>query len=506
MGVAFLLHPASTVIPRRRRIAAVITACVVSILAGVHAPPAAASDVRNRDWSGDRPPRGWDESAYSPDNGFSPDFGDDYRGPRGEEYDPREDPHHPLKNPTKDPGEEWEGSSGAGLNQVFVGSGKADWPWGERYYDSVFAAPLVIHNKCDSPQDVGIFVYDNPYLTMPNVVTVPPGDTTVTGTVQLAPEPPGPHHSGDGWIDFGNIIIPPGMMPPPTFHQPNFEEIEGEVVVWHAWSPSTDCNAVRKTYTISGHMHFRPPPPPGGGPERLATTDLCTFYWLIGEPPAQLGDKDCTEEMRALASRFVDAILGPYVRNSPDDWAWLPSLGEIASMSIPEMLAMKAHAEAVMGVGPGAEAAAAGQPPPDAPRATNQGAIGGPSFGRSSPRDQLVTREVESSSGGGPSSSQWTFDRGGAPMDDSQGTGQSPRLLDRIQRGTDPAGQSGGGFRIAPTEDQTTTPPSQSERRVIRAPNTGQQTTRDPGAPIEGGVDGAEAIRIQRTPTGEDQP
>lgn len=387
----------------------------------------AQAQPNNRDWSGDARPEGWSAEAYSPDSA-APNFDEDYEGPRGDDYDSREDPNHPLKDPTKDPGEEWEGSSGSGLNQNFVAHSNADWPWGERYYDAVFAAPLIIHNSCKTPQKVGIFVNGNPYLTMPALVVAQPGDTTVTGQVQLAPEPEGPHHSGEGWIDFGPIIIPPGMFPPPQLHQPNFEELEGEVVVWHAWSPEGDCNAVRRTYTIGGHMHFRPPPPEGGGggPSSLATTDMCTFYWLMGFPPAQLGDKDCTQEIRELAAHYLDKIIASYVLNSPEDWLWLPSAGDIGQMSIDELLAMKAHAEAVIGVGPGADAAAAGQPPADAPattRSTVGGSSGGVSIGIRSQADRDLTNTAGSEGG-------WSFDNGaGASGGAAIGGSDSPAIV-----------------------------------------------------------------------------
>lgn len=309
-------------------------------------------------------------AVYSP--GKLPKFGEDYKGPKGADYDAMEDPNHPLRDPTKDPGEGWEGNHGRGTNYTSVKSAKGEWPWGERYFDGKFGAPLEIENECTEPQPVGIFIKDLPYLTMPKLITVPNGKTNVMGKVQLPPEPDPPINLGlpgsPGWghVDFGPIIVPPGGLPF-KLHQPHFGKIEGTVVVWHPWDPTVGvgvgCVAVRKTYTVTGHIHFRPPPPKGsgGGPEEIAKTDECQFYWLIGKPPVHLGDKDCTGEMRELAVNFRERILTPYVLNAPEEWEWLPSSSAILQMVIPDLLAMKAHAEAVTGVGPGAIAAASGK-------------------------------------------------------------------------------------------------------------------------------------------------
>ncbi len=325
-------------------------------------------------WTGKKPPKGWNEEAYSPKNEDAPDFGEDYKPKGDEKYDPRTDDFHPLKDPTSDPGKEWEGSHGSNLNQTFVAGGEGDWDWGERYYGASFTAPLEINNRCETPQQVGIFVTETPFLTFPKTVTVPQGKTTVIGQIQLPPEPDPPINVGmpgaPGWghVDFGPIIIPPGMFPPPQLHQPNFAKLGGQVVVWHPWNPAADCNAARITHVIAGHIHFSPPAPKGGGPQELAKADVCTVYWLTGEPPAQLGDTDCTEPMRELAAAFVERTLAPYILNAPGEWLWLPGSEDIASMSISGMLHMKLRAEAVMGTGKGArEGVSLADAPGDAP-------------------------------------------------------------------------------------------------------------------------------------------
>jgi hypothetical protein len=308
-------------------------------------------------WTGKTPPKGWNADAYSPDG--PPSFGENYDSPAGsgDNYDPRLDPFHPLKNPLNDPGAKWEGSHGGNLNNTQVGTGKGDIDWGEQYYEGQFKQIIKVHNHCTVPQPVGIFVYDLPFLSMPSVVMAPPGESTVEGDVKLPPEPPPPLRTGlpgePGWghVDFGTIIIPPGMFPPPVIHQPNFGKVDGKVVIWHPWTG--DCNASRITYTVTGHIHFRPPPPDGPkGPEKIASPDVCTVWWNIGEEPAQHKDEDCTEKFRELAMNFVQRILAPYISNAPDKWGWLPTIAELQVMTAIEMLNMKAIAEGVLGHDP----------------------------------------------------------------------------------------------------------------------------------------------------------
>lgn len=323
----------------------------------------ASADKRDlADWSAGRPPAGWSPDAYSPDK-VKPDFAPDADPAAGvEAYNPYADPRHPTKNPDVDPGPDWDfrPDKPPADQSPGVRASASDWDWGERYYDSAFDATLVITNNCKSPQPVSIFVYDLPFLSLPAQLTVPPGATRVVGKVKLPPEPPPPLRLGlpgePGWghVDYGKALGPNPVLPfpPPKLHQPNFADIAGRVVAWHPWAPGSGDNCLprRETYRVSGHMHFRPPPPAGeGGPEKLLSPGVCQVYWNIGVPPAQLRDEDCTSEMRALAGSFRDRVLPPYVLNSPDDWLWLPSTEAVTAMTIPDLLAMKARASALMG-------------------------------------------------------------------------------------------------------------------------------------------------------------
>ncbi|MSR13776.1 MAG: hypothetical protein EXR86_04275 [Gammaproteobacteria bacterium] len=327
-----------------------ILSAVLAIASGL---AHAANKPKYAGWSDAPPPAGWSSDAYSPDH--PPVFGEGLDastlGPAGH-YDAYFDPHHPLKNPNQDPGEKWGAESGRD-GSPSVGSASADWNWGERHFDDKFTASIITNN-CKSPQPVLITVNDIPYLTLPATLTVAPGQTKVDGNVSLPPEPPPPLRLGlpgePGWghVDFPSFIAP--TFPPPKLHQPNFTPIVGSVVTWHPWAPTEECSPRRQTYTVSGHIHFRPPPPEGaGGPEKIASPSVCQVYWNIGVPPATYQGEDCTQEMRGFATAFRERVLPPYYTNAPEEWLWLPSSEDVQTFSVPQLLDLKAHASALMG-------------------------------------------------------------------------------------------------------------------------------------------------------------
>lgn len=331
-------------------------------------------------------------SAYSPDR-IAPDFGSGFNadgtpaaaGASNKPYDAWTDPNHPLKANSPPP-REWverdvpvdqDGDGKQDVDEngkpvtrpgtVFPEDGSppvrraaGDIDWGERYYDSEFDQILSATNRCNEPRPVHITVNGLPYLTLPSSVLVGAGETKeFRGKVKLPPEPPPPlrlglpGEPGWGWVDFP--APPAGQpFPVPKIHQPNFVQIDGSVELWHPWAPAAagdagDCFPKLVTYTVTGHIHFRPPPPSGdAGPSRIATPSPCQVYWNIGLPPAQLGDRDCTQEMRSLARRFIDGPLGPYIGNAPEEWYWLSAMS-VDEMSIDQLLHMKRRAERVLG-------------------------------------------------------------------------------------------------------------------------------------------------------------
>jgi len=275
-------------------------------------------------------------------------------------YDVLADPNHPLKNGDRDPGEKWEGPSRRYQEPGLSAKNKADWDWGELYYDGSYATELVIKNACKSEQTVSIFPRVA-YLDIPYTVTVPgESEVSLQATVVTPPAPPPPLLTGQPDEPVWGWVKPPPIPPfQPLavdryeFHQPNFLTVEGSVVAWHPWT--RDCNPKRSTWTVAGHIHFRPPPPSadegGGGPEEIASEDPCAVYWRLGERPAQLKNdaaESCTAVMRGLAIDYRERILAPHVERSPDAWRWLPGLEEIQSMTVLELLALKARGDELL--------------------------------------------------------------------------------------------------------------------------------------------------------------
>ncbi|MEQ9463165.1 MAG: hypothetical protein RJQ10_05860 [Haliea sp.] len=309
-------------------------------------------------WSDKKPPKGWSEAAY--DSGKTePAFGNKFTGDKNEPYNSLTDPHHPLKNPNKEPDRGWQRAPGSRKDDNSPGffPVAADWDWGERFFEQEFPVVLNIRNHCKTTQQVSIFIRGLPYLTLPSRVSVPPSrqGVDVPGKVKL-PGPPFPSgRPGEpamGWVDMDPGYIPPGM-PPPKLHQPNYVSIMGEVVVWHPWSADArgeECLPVRTSYAVGGHMHWRPPEPDSGpaGPSGFAEIDPCTVWWNTGEePPREKGD--CTRSMQLLAEHFMEKVLPPYQTNSPQDWAWLTAFGGVRDKTITELLEMKYRASVLMG-------------------------------------------------------------------------------------------------------------------------------------------------------------
>jgi hypothetical protein len=264
------------------------------------------------------------------------------------------DPNHPLKG-SKDPGSAWDAHPSAPRFPD-----PADWPWKELFYDLTVPSALEVTNRCESPQPVYI-THDLPYLTIQETAVIPPGGIDVPATITTPPEPPSPIRTGApgqpgwGWVEpphydpaTGTSTRMPGE---PEFHQPNFVDIKGKVSVWHPWIGR--CLPNRQVWTVTGHIHFRPPPPKGGGggPEKIAAPDPCVVYWNIGAPPPGFDGRDCTDIIRGLAMDYFGRILVPLMKETPGSWSWVPSAGEISTMDMEQILALKERADSLIDEG-----------------------------------------------------------------------------------------------------------------------------------------------------------
>ncbi|RLA43707.1 MAG: hypothetical protein DRR04_08750 [Gammaproteobacteria bacterium] len=332
----------------------------VAVIVFICAPVSAKKSAARSGYAGYEPQSSKGQTSEPSTPGLSHD--PDKAAPEGYDggednipYEAYYDSSHPLKNPDKDPGKEWERKNKQAHADGSFGAlaASVDWDWRERYFNETFIVILHVTNRCKSEQPTSIFVSNVPGLTFPRQVTVPPGEDglDVTGRVTL-PSPPIPT-GAPGEPPMGHVIWPPffvapGQTPP---HQPNAVAIGGEIVAWHPEAMDIDgkfCHATRITYKPGGHIHWRPPNDGGDtGPSELAKTDPCTVWWNIGEQPDNASEQECRPKMRILAVHFMEKILPPFIEHAPGDWAWLKEFGNPRNKSIAELLAMKSQASNV---------------------------------------------------------------------------------------------------------------------------------------------------------------
>jgi hypothetical protein len=70
-------------------------------------------------------------------------------------------------------------------------------------------------------------------------------------------------------------------------------------------------------------------------------------WWNTGERPPD-AKEDCTAKIRVLATHYRERILQHHYESDPARWAWLPGATQIRDMSIEDLFAMKARADALL--------------------------------------------------------------------------------------------------------------------------------------------------------------
>lgn len=291
-------------------------------------------------------------------------------GPEGEraeeqlqDMDAAGNPEHPARDHRNDPG---PGGVPSGYGGPAMIDAAANWPWGELYFENKYPSHLEIENECWAAERVGIFVRDLPYIKLPAEALVPPRSKLKLPFEIVTPDepdPPIPPPTGfPPGFSFGHVDPPPIPSPQPhtvppiePWHQPNYIDVKGSVVLWHPWTPHPGCAPKREVYRVSGHIHFNPPDKDGdGGPEEIAKTSPCDVWWMTGERPAQLDlpeheETDCTDRIRRLASDYLDRVAGPQVAADAAAWSWLSGV-DVWSMSINELLELKRRIDVQLGI------------------------------------------------------------------------------------------------------------------------------------------------------------
>lgn len=253
------------------------------------------------------------------------------RALRDDPNHPGNNPKHPLKDPKVDPGPGRHDSPDGGTPAVQ--SSSANWPWGELVYGKTYNTTLTVTNDCWQAETVGVFVTNLPYVTLPPSVTVPPRSSKDFPIAIVTPPEP-------KLVLTGRETIPPHGI---------FGDIKGEVVLWHPWTFDPQCFPKRESYQASGHIHYDLTKPADGPPsrEKIAGADACQVWWNTGQRPAQItSDDECTNRIRTLAADYRQYYLQPLAARAPGAWQWLPAPDRITGLSVGELLAMKAKADA----------------------------------------------------------------------------------------------------------------------------------------------------------------
>jgi hypothetical protein len=240
-----------------------------------------------------------------------------------------------MRSP-EDPGEKWNNPR-RGDGTPVIRQAAGDWEWGELFYGKTYPTKLTVSNKCDTPETATITVNDLSYLEIAKKVTIPAKSSIEVDAKITTPPPPTIQLTGRETLPEGGFFT---------------DITDASVVIWHPWNPP-HCMPKRETYNVTGHIHYPPDDPSGGSgsspqAQKLLTADPCTVYWNTGQPPPGL-EEDCTEKMRVLAIHYRERILAGLVAYSPADWQWLPTAAELRAMSVEELLAFKAQAEAQIG-------------------------------------------------------------------------------------------------------------------------------------------------------------
>lgn len=230
------------------------------------------------------------------------------------------------------------------------GGGSA-WEWGSRgaplESETEYQGTLYVTNMCTSTELVEVDVRDIPGLVVNGGVTtvVVPGQTTKIVPATYTAKPPLLFRTNGGLV-FGDD----------RDNDPRHRLCyvpRGGVVLRHAGDER--CLPKETFFEVTAHVHAKTvaPPPPPPAPEKLLTPDPCTVWWNTGQrPPGDITEAQCAETMRALAALYIERSLRPLAEASPAAWSWLPSPGAVMSMSVADLLAMKARAAAVMSGSP----------------------------------------------------------------------------------------------------------------------------------------------------------
>ena len=205
------------------------------------------------------------------------------------------------------------------------------WDWsalGLLDYETLYTATLPISNSCKVPVTVAI-ASQVPALTHRREVTLLPGQSYEVPFLLLTP--PRPALS----------------MPPPDRSNATHQacvRLRGVVAITSAGiSGGVECPPLSSTIEVVGHVHWRQAEPSAA---KTARSNLCARWWNTGQRPPDAADLEarCTDTIRAFASALRERVLDAPARLDPPSWAWLPSVAQIQTMTVEQLVAMRVRA------------------------------------------------------------------------------------------------------------------------------------------------------------------
>ncbi len=212
------------------------------------------------------------------------------------------------------------------------------WDWsalGALQYDSTYTGTLHLSNDCKVPATFRI-VPEVPGMTHSGDVSVAPGASMdVVMTLKSPNRPAAPTE-----IDRSDPANPVRRWR---------ATLRGRIRVAYAGYEDAEYICYGRTgitlvFARFAYAELEPQK------EKVVRPDDCSVWWNTGQRPPNnptLSEEQCVDTIRKLAANYRERALAPLAKQNPQRWAWLPSPEQIASMSIGELLAMKARAETI---------------------------------------------------------------------------------------------------------------------------------------------------------------
>jgi hypothetical protein len=222
-------------------------------------------------------------------------------------------------------------------NPVFT----AEWPFGSVFMGYDYKTSLEVDNGCKDGQTVSVTYPANMFLVGPTSIPVPgKGSVTMPITIHLS-----------------ELQIPPFQ--PFVIQLPTCPILSGDIRIEHPQAGR--CLAMKRVYSVSMQLHMHPPPGNGnggggggggGGGKPKPTAKNCAIYWDRGEffPTKDApSPESCKDDFRARLTSLVETTIAAKKVAQPGAWDWTPTPGEVAQMSVAQIITLRQRIDAQLG-------------------------------------------------------------------------------------------------------------------------------------------------------------